>query len=160
MSDDHNVFKMTSWERDLGAARGTRLGPVAGSKELGCSLFELDPGGQAVPYHMHHGNEELLVVLDGELELRTPEGERTVSTGAVAAFPAGQAGAHRLRNVSDAPARYLLVSTMRFPEVAQQLDTGTVLALAGPGDGWAFPAGTEGDYMQLTMAAIQADQGT
>jgi uncharacterized cupin superfamily protein len=157
MSDDHNVFEMTSWERDLGAARGTRLGPLTGSKELGCSLFELDPGGQAVPYHMHHANEELMVVLDGELELRTPDGKRTVSRGAVVAFAAGPSGAHRLRNVSRAPARYLLVSTMRFPEIAQQLDTGTVLAMSGPGDGWAFPAGAEGDYMQLTLAAIQAD---
>jgi uncharacterized cupin superfamily protein len=160
MSDDHNIFEMTSWERDLGAARGTRLGPLAGSKELGCSLFELDPGGQATPYHMHHGNEELLIVLDGELELRTPAGTRTVSRGAVAAFPTGPSGAHRLRNVSDAPARYLLVSTMRFPEVAEQLDTGTILAMSGPGHGWAFPAGAEDDYMELTIKAIQADGET
>ena len=33
--------------------------------ELGCSLFEVDPGGQAVPYHAHYANEELLIVLDG-----------------------------------------------------------------------------------------------
>lgn len=83
MTDDHNVFEMTSWARNLGSARGTRVAPLAGSKELGCSLFELDPGGQATPYHLHHGNEELLIVLDGELELRTPEGTRTVSRDAV-----------------------------------------------------------------------------
>jgi uncharacterized cupin superfamily protein len=157
MPDDLNVFTTTSWERELGPARGTRLGPGAGSKELGCSLFELDPGGQATPYHMHHGNEELLVVLDGELELRTPEGTRPVSKGAVVAFPAGRSGAHRLRNVSNSPARYVLISTMRFPEVAEQLDTGTVLALKGPADGWAFPAGSEDDYMKLTIEALGAD---
>jgi uncharacterized cupin superfamily protein len=157
MTDDHNVFEMTAWERDLGSARGTRLGPGAGSHELGCSLFELDPGGQATPYHLHHGNEELLIVLAGELELRTPEGTRTVSRGAVVGFPTGSAGAHRLRNTSDAPARYVLVSTMRFPEVAEQLDTGTILAMSEPGAGWAFPAGSKGDYIQLTMNAIKAD---
>ena len=59
---------------------------------------------------LHHANEELLIVLDGALELRTPAGTREVAKGAVAAFPAGPAGAHRLRNVSDAPARYLLWS--------------------------------------------------
>jgi uncharacterized cupin superfamily protein len=160
MTDDHNIFEMTAWERDLGAARGTRLGPHAGSHELGCSLFELDPDGQATPYHLHHGNEELLIVLAGELELRTPEGTRTVSRGAVVGFPTGPAGAHRLRNTSDAPARYVLVSTMRFPEVAEQLDTGTILAMSEPGTGWAFAAGSEGDYIQLTMNAIQADPGT
>ncbi len=155
-----NIFETTSWERDLGAARGTRLGPPAGANDLGCSLYELDPGAQAVPYHAHHGNEELLIVLDGSLELRTPEGVREVSKGAVVGFPTGPAGAHRLRNVSEAPARYLLVSTMRFPEVAEQLDTGTVLAMKGPADGWAFPAGSAGDYLALTLEAVRADPGS
>ncbi len=157
MPDDQNVFEMTAWERDLGTARGARLGPGAGSSQLGCSLFELDPGGQATPYHTHHANEELLIVLAGELELRTPDGTRIVKRGAVVAFPTGPAGAHRLRNVSDAKARYVLISTMRFPEVAEQLDTGTVLAMTGPGSGWAFPEGAQGDYMALTVAAIEAD---
>jgi hypothetical protein len=61
--------------------------------------------------------------------------------------------------VSDAPARYLLISTMRFPEVAEQLDTGTVLAMKSAGDGLAFPAGTAGDYLKLTMLALEADPG-
>ena len=160
MPDDSNVFETTTWERDIGAARGTRVGATAGARELGCTLYELDPGGQAAPYHMHHANEELLLVLDGVLELRTPEGIRELGKGAVVAFPAGAEGAHRLRNVSDAPARYVLVSTMRFPEVAEQLDTGTVLALKGPADGWAFPEGSAGDYMELTAQALEADKAT
>jgi uncharacterized cupin superfamily protein len=159
MPNDTNVFETTDWERDIGPARGTRLGPTAGARELGCSLYELDPGGQAVPYHMHHANEELLIVLAGDLELRTPDGTRHVSKGAIVAFPAGAEGAHRLRNTSESPARYLLVSTLRFPEVAEQLDTGTVLALKGPADGWAFPQGSDGDYMALTMQALKADGG-
>jgi uncharacterized cupin superfamily protein len=159
MTEEINVFEMSSWERDLGPARGSRLGPRAGSAELGCSLYELDPGAQVAPYHLHHANEELLIVLDGELELRSPEGTRMVSRGAIVGFPAGESGAHRLRNVSGAKARYLLVSTMRFPEVAEQLDTGTVLPMKGPGDGWAFPAGAAGDYMELTRAALEAERG-
>jgi uncharacterized cupin superfamily protein len=156
---DPNVFAPENWERDLGAARGTRVGAAAGSTELGCTLFELDPGGQAAPYHMHHGNEELLIVLDGKLELRTPGGRRELPRGAVVAFAAGPDGAHSLRNRTDERARYVIVSTMRFPEVAEQLDTGTVLALTGAGDGWAFPEGSAGDYMQLTLAALAADDG-
>ena len=159
MTDDSNVFETTAWERDIGAARGTRVGAAAGARELGATLYEVDPGGQAAPYHMHHANEELLLVLDGALELRTPDATREVGRGAVVAFPAGAGGAHRLRNVSDAPARYLLVSTMRFPEVAEQLDTGTVLALKGPAEGWAFPEGSAGDYMALTAQALEADSG-
>ncbi len=159
MADHLNVFEMTTWERELGGGRGTRLGPTLGASQLGCSLYELDPGGQAAPYHAHYGNEELLVVLDGVLELRTPAGTREVGRGEVVAFPAGPQGAHRLRNASQAPARYLLISTMRFPEVAEQLDTGTVLAMRGPGDGWAFPSDSAGDYIALTLQALEADLG-
>ncbi len=158
MPDDPDIFDHAAWERELGMARGTRLGPSVGLAQLGCSLFELDPGGQATPYHLHHGNEELLIVLDGTLELRTPDGIRSVSRGAVVGFPAGVDGAHRLRNSSSEPARYLLVSTMNFPEVAEQLDTRTILAMSSPGEGWAFAAGAEGDYMALTKAAIEADR--
>ncbi len=157
MPEHPNVFDQREWERELGAARGSRLGPKAGAEQLGCTVFELDPGGQATPYHLHHGNEEMLIVLDGELELRTPEGLRSVSKGAVVGFRAGASGAHRLRNVSSAKARYVLVSTMRFPEVAEQLDTGTILPMSAPGAGWAFPAEAAGDYMALTVAAIEAD---
>jgi uncharacterized cupin superfamily protein len=155
--DDLNVFTTGAWERELGPARGIRLGPALGASELGCSLYELDPGGQAAPYHAHYANEELLIMLDGTLELRTPHGTRDVTQGALVAFPLGPDGAHRLRNTSSAPARYLIISTMRFPEVAEQLDTGTVLAMKSPADGQAFPSGTAGDYLALTLEAITAD---
>lgn len=89
MPDDSNVFETTAWERDIGAARGTRVGAAAGAHELGCTLYELDPGGQASPYHMHHANEELLLVLDGVLELRTPEGTRESSGERSSPFPPG-----------------------------------------------------------------------
>ncbi len=157
MADDPNVFEVGQWEYEVGPARGTRVGAAAGSSELGCTLYELDPGGQAAPYHLHHANEELLIVLSGALELRTPSGTRELRSGAVVSFPAGVDGAHRVRNTSDQPARYLVVSTMRFPEIAEQLDTGTLLALTGPAEGSAFPAGSAGDYMALTVQAIEAD---
>jgi uncharacterized cupin superfamily protein len=159
MPDDPNVFDVATWERELGPARGTRVGAAAGARDLGCALYELDPGGQAAPYHLHHANEELLIVLDGTLELRSPTGTREVGRGAVVAFPTGPDGAHRLRNASGQPARYLIVSTMRFPEIAEQLDTGTILPMTGTGQGWAFAAGTESDYMALTMQALEADRG-
>lgn len=159
MPDEPNIFEISTWEREYGPVRGSRLGPAAGSSELGCTLYELDAGAQAVPYHLHHGNEELLIVLEGTLELRTPDGKRTLPRGAVVGFPTGPAGAHRVRNASDAVARYLVVSTMRFPEVAEQLDTGTILAMRAPGDGWAWAAGADGDYMELTRVALEADPG-
>jgi quercetin dioxygenase-like cupin family protein len=45
-----------------------------------------------VRYHAHYANEELLIVLDGVLELRTPDETREVSKGAVVGFPVGVEG--------------------------------------------------------------------
>ena len=55
-------------------------------------------GGAISPYHAHHGNEELLLVVSGTPGLRTPDGVRTLEPGTVVAFPRGAAGAHRVFN--------------------------------------------------------------
>src|SRR3954447_19839362 len=99
--------------------RVMRAARRAGSRDLGMALFEVEPGGTVSPYHLHHANEELLVVLEGTPELRTPDRTRTLAAGDVVAFPAGPDGAHQVRNRSASPARVLLISTMRSPEVAE-----------------------------------------
>jgi uncharacterized cupin superfamily protein len=147
-----------SWDLDSPDSpnRFMRLGARAGAREIGVTLYEMDAGGAVSPYHMHHGNEELLIVLSGRPLLRTPAGSRRLDTGATVSFPPGPEGAHRLSNPGDQPARVLLFSTMHFPEVAEHLDTGTVLAMTGPGDGKAFPADGEGSFMELYVAAMKA----
>jgi len=62
------------------------VGDRAGAELLGASLYELEPGEKSFPYHWHHGQEEMLVLVDGEPTLRTPEGERQLSRGDVVAF--------------------------------------------------------------------------
>ena len=153
---DPNVFA-NDWEEASGPIRGTRVGAAAGAEQLGAALFELEPGGQAAPYHVHHANEELLIVLSGTPELRTPQGKRTLEPGAVVAFPTGAHGAHRLRNTSDEPCRYVVVSTMVYPEICEHVDTGTVLAMKDPSGGKSFPAGTDVEFEELWQKAIDAD---
>ena len=97
--------------------RRSRIGRQIGSDELGASLFEVAPGASTFPLHVHHANEELIVVVSGSLVLRTPAGERKLHPGDVAACPRGLAGAHRLDNRSDQPARVLIVSTMNAPDI-------------------------------------------
>jgi uncharacterized cupin superfamily protein len=104
--------------------RRARLGRQAGAEELGASLFELPPGASSFPLHVHHANEEMLVVLAGRPTLRSIEGERELSTGELVACPAGRRGAHRLDNRTDAPARFLVISTMNAPEVNEYPDSG------------------------------------
>jgi uncharacterized cupin superfamily protein len=137
--------------------RGVRVGAAAGSKSLGASLYEVEPGGAVAPYHLHHGNEELAIVVSGAPLLRTPEGTRRLTAGAVVAFLPGPDGAHRLSNPGPDTVRVLLVSTMNFPEVAEHVTTGTTMAMTGPAEGKIFPAGTDQDFLTLYQQAIAAD---
>ncbi len=130
----------------------------APTRELGATLYEIDPGGAVSPYHVHHGNE-LLVVLSGTPQLRTPGGVRELEPGAVVSFPRGPEGAHRVSNASTEPARVLLVSTMHFPEVAEHLDTGAVLAMTGPEAGHVFPAGSDQPVMEMLVEGMEAAAG-
>ena len=89
-----------------------------------------------VPYHYHLANEELLVVLRGQPDLRTPEGWRRLEEGEVVAFPVGERGAHQLVNRTDEHVRVLIVSEMRDPEVAVYPDSGKIGAREhAPGSG-------------------------
>jgi uncharacterized cupin superfamily protein len=94
---------------------------------LGATVYELGPGDFGV-YHFHHASEELLIMLRGRDTLRTPDGEREVAEGEVVHFPAGPEGAHGTRNDSDARARFLMVSTLRSPEVVEYPDLKQITA--------------------------------
>ncbi len=145
MTDAPNVIE-PSWDAELDppfALKASRVGAQAGARELGATLFELAPGGAVSPYHLHHANEELLIVLDGRPSLRTPTGTRELAPGSVVAFPRGEEGAHQVRNEGGGPARVLLVSTMNFPDIAEHVDTGTTLAVVEPRTGRAFPKDTD-----------------
>jgi uncharacterized cupin superfamily protein len=87
----------------------TRLGPKLGAKQLGATVYELPPGQSACPYH-YESKEEWLIVLEGELTVRTPEGETVLRPGDVTAFAAGPAGAHRTTNRTDTPVRLLMIA--------------------------------------------------
>ena len=108
--------------------RWAEIGMQAGTKELGVSLYEIRPGEATFPFHLHHGNEEMIVVLSGRPTLRTFDGERELAPGEVVACPRGKAGAHRLDNKSGEDSRVLIFSTMMAPEVVEYPDSGKVLA--------------------------------
>jgi uncharacterized cupin superfamily protein len=139
--------------------RAMRLGPKIGSVELGVSLFEIDPGGAVSPIHIHHGNEELLLVLSGRVQVRAPDGTQELDPGAVVAFPRGPAGAHQIANKSEEPARLLVFSTMNVPEVTELLTTGTMFVSADHGVRRTFPPDSAQEFMALWRAAFEADRG-
>jgi uncharacterized cupin superfamily protein len=109
-----------------GGARGKRLPRGA---NLGASLYELGPGNW-VPFHFHHGSEELLVVLRGRPTLRTATESRRLDEGDVVHFPQGPEGVHGLSNETDDSVRYLVASTLVSPEVAEYPDLKQITAQA------------------------------
>jgi len=106
--------------------RRARLGRQAGSGALGASLFEVPPGAATFPLHLHHHNEELLLVVAGRPTLDTLDGSRELAPGEVIAFPVGREGAHGVRNETAEPVRVLIVSTMLAPEINEFPETGEV----------------------------------
>ena len=92
--------------------RRARLAQEAGAKKLGVSLWDVPPGQAAYPYHWHVIDEEVIVVLDGELSVRGPDSEwRSLPEGELVAFPVGEAGAHQLWNRGESAARFLSISS-------------------------------------------------
>lgn len=116
----------TEVERPGGSFKDTPIGPRVGAELLGGSLYELPPGSKGWPYHWHHANEELLVVLSGTPTLRAPDGERTLEPGDCVLFPHGPEGAHSVNNDSEQPARFLIFSTLVSPEIVTYPDSGKV----------------------------------
>jgi uncharacterized cupin superfamily protein len=90
---------------------GRSLTPEVGATRTGMSVYEVSPGSKHWPYHFELTDEEWLFVIEGEIVLRTPDGERVMRTGDVACFPAGARGAHAVRNDGDAVARFAITST-------------------------------------------------
>lgn len=126
--DQRNERPGFTWDR-------IRLGRRLGGEMLGASVYVLPPREKSYPYHLHHANEELLLVLEGEVELRTPAGTEMMSRGDSALFRRGAEGAHQVINKSDQPARFIMFSTMVEPEIAEYPDSGNIGVFAGRAPG-------------------------
>src|SRR5437879_2105798 len=132
-----NVFTVecvVEMEHDDFRIGEAQLGPQLGADLIGGSVYEIEPGKKLWPYHLHHANEEWLVVLRGRPTLRTPEGERELAEGDVACFPRGATGAHQVRNATEEPVRILMLSTLIVPEILEYPDSGKLDTLSAKGE--------------------------
>jgi quercetin dioxygenase-like cupin family protein len=109
-----NVW-VDEWDTDEPEGRSRRL---PSGEALGGTLYELSKGG-GIAYHFHHGSEELLIVLTGQLKLGTPSGTKVLVAGGAVHFPRGADGAHALANDDDEPVRHVMVSTNVSPDVTE-----------------------------------------
>jgi uncharacterized cupin superfamily protein len=106
------------------------VGGALGSAETLMFVYDLAPGQASSPYHYEY-DEEWLLVVDGTVVLRAPDGEHTLQRGDLVRFPPGPAGAHKLMNRSDEPARTLLFSHARGLAVSVYPDSDKVGVFVG-----------------------------
>jgi uncharacterized cupin superfamily protein len=149
--NDPNIFS-SEFEYDAADPDGyrggvARLARLVGAQELTVNLFELPPGQSLCPYHYEYV-EEWLLILEGALRLRTPEGERDLERGAVVCFPAGPPGAHKVTTQGSDTARFLMFSSARTPAVAVYPDSDKI---------GVWPGGPDGDNIMVRRSDAHFD---
>ncbi|MBM3535643.1 MAG: cupin domain-containing protein [Alphaproteobacteria bacterium] len=107
-----------------------RLAAGTAAQKLGASVDTVPPGKRSCPYHFHYAQEEMFVVIDGNGTLRVAGEMLPIRTGDVIFIPPGPDYPHQIINTSDAPLKYLSISTRETPEVCEYPDSGKYGAYA------------------------------
>lgn len=102
-----------------------------GARKLGYNLTVLPPGKAQCPFHCHHGEEEMFLILEGEGELRFGDTRYPIRKHDVIACPTGGPEvAHQIINTGTTTMRYLALSNLVDIEACEYPDSGKVLILA------------------------------
>lgn len=111
----------------------TRCGGVSDgtvASKLGAGYDILPAGKRSCPYHFHHAQEEMFVILEGESSLRVAGEMVPVKAGDVVFIPPGPEYPHQFVNTSPEPMRYLSVSTQERPDICEYPDSGKYTVFA------------------------------
>ena len=82
MDSSINIFTAENLEGRVDVSR------TVGSSATAMFIYDLAPGHSSSPYHYEY-DEEWLLVVDGTVVVRTPDGERTLERGDLVRFPSG-----------------------------------------------------------------------
>jgi uncharacterized cupin superfamily protein len=119
-----NVFSVDKRDGRLDVAQ------ALASSALMMFVYDLEAGASSSPYHYEY-EEEWLLVIEGTLVVRAPDGEHTLRRGDLVRFPAGPEGAHKVMNRSGTPARTLMFSSARVPAVSVYPDSDKIAVWSG-----------------------------
>jgi uncharacterized cupin superfamily protein len=115
------------FDRDVAGRHYRRLAPALGLTDFGASEVTLDPGGWSSQRHWHEGEDELVVMLEGEAVLVEDDCETILRAGDIAAFRKGVANGHHLINRGASPCRFVAIgrpaaSDCHYPDIDMHLD--------------------------------------
>jgi len=108
------------------------LGDGTVARKLGAGFDVLAPGAQVCPYHLHHVQEEMFVILEGEGTLRVAGELLPIRAGDVIFVPPGPEYPHHILNTSNAPLKYLSISTQERPDICEYPDSDKI-SVSGAG---------------------------
>src|SRR5438105_8179065 len=91
--DAVNIFDAENLEGRVDVAR------AVGSTATAMFIYDLAPGQSSSPYHYEY-EEEWLLVVDGTIVVRAPDGAPTLTRADLVCFPSGPAGANTLTHRS------------------------------------------------------------
>lgn len=148
---DELEMEHTGEEKGFEQAYGV-ISDHIGAKRLGYNLTVCPPGKRACPFHNHHVNEEMFLILDGEGILRFGDQEYPLRKNDIVACPPGKRDvAHQIINTGTVDLKYLALSTRDPYEVCEYPDSnkvGTFTGEIGNRDlRLMFRADTAVDYM-------------
>ncbi|MFY1663281.1 cupin domain-containing protein [Pseudomonas sp. Pseu.R1] len=136
-----NEIPLQDERRDpLYQSQAARLGTGTAARKLGASVDIVAPGKRSCPYHFHHTQEEMFVVIEGQGSLRVAGELLPIKTGDVIFIPPGPEYPHQIINTSEAPLKYLSISTRETPEVCEYPDSGKYQAMVTINGARAFTA--------------------
>lgn len=122
-------------ENGIYSSRRALFSASIGARSLGYNLTILPPGKAQCPFHVHHAEEEMFLILDGEGELRFGHKRFPIRKHDVIACPTGGPEvAHQIVNTGAAPLRYLALSTLAEIEVCEYPDSNKVSILSSRRD--------------------------
>ena len=119
-------------ENGLYTSRRATIGDHIGARHLGYNLTVLPPGKVQCPFHCHHGEEEMFLILEGEGELRFGDARYPIRKhDVIACPPGGPEVAHQIVNTGAETMRYLALSTLVPVDACEYPDSGKVSIVTG-----------------------------
>jgi len=106
-----------------------RLAPVTGLTDFGVSHCVLKPGAWSGQRHWHGGEDEFLVMLEGQAVLIDDHGRTPLKPGDCVAYPKGDGNAHHVVNESDRDCVFVVVgkpsdTDCHYPDIDMHLFAG------------------------------------